>query len=65
MIGECHRKMGECIYVYISISVAKENFLKHKSRNNWLNLGNGNNSFFHKTVKVRNSANLIKMIKDE
>lgn len=32
---------------------------------NWLNLGGGNNSYFHKTIKVRNSTNLIKMIKDD
>jgi len=28
-------------------------------------LGDGNNYFFHKSVKVRNSYNLVRMIKDE
>jgi hypothetical protein len=48
-----------------SLSAAEENFLKQKSRNMWLNLGDGNNSFFHKSVKARNSFNLIKILKDE
>jgi hypothetical protein len=28
-------------------------------------LGDGNNSFFHNSVKIRNSSNLIKQLKDE
>jgi hypothetical protein len=59
-----HRKDKECRHYYISISSAKENFLKQKSRINWLNLGDGNSAYFHKTIKVRNSSNLIKVIKD-
>lgn len=39
--------------------------MKQKSRVSWLNLGDGNNSYFHKTVKIRNSPNLIKVLKDE
>jgi len=39
--------------------------LKQKSRNQWLNLGDGNNKFFHTKVKVRNSFNMIKSLKDE
>jgi hypothetical protein len=31
----------------------------------WLNLGDGNNEFFHKSVKARNSSNLIKILKVE
>jgi hypothetical protein len=63
--AECQRKERECLHAYFSLSVAKENFLKQKSRNIWLNLGNGNNAFFHKSIKVRNSFNLIKILKDE
>jgi hypothetical protein len=48
----------------VPILAAKENFLKQKSRIKWLNLGDGNNSFFHNSVKVRNSNNLIKVLKD-
>jgi len=48
----------------VPILAAKENFLKQKSRIKWLNLGDGNNSFFHNSVKVRNSTNLIKVLKD-
>lgn len=28
-------------------------------------LGDGNNAFFHNSVKIRNSSNLIKLLKDE
>ncbi|XP_062167084.1 uncharacterized protein LOC133873388 [Alnus glutinosa] len=47
------------------IASHEENFLKQKARNNWLNLGNGNTPFFHKSVKLRNSANLVKVLKDD
>jgi hypothetical protein len=28
-------------------------------------LGDGNNAFFHNSVKISNSSNLIKLLKDE
>jgi hypothetical protein len=62
--AECHCREKECLHLFISISSAEENFLKQKSRNKWLNLRDGNNAFFHNLVKVRNSSNLIKMLKD-
>jgi rhamnose utilization protein RhaD (predicted bifunctional aldolase and dehydrogenase) len=58
------QKEKECLHVLISITTAKKNFLKHKSRNNWLNLGDGNTAFFHKVVKAQNSSNLIKVLLD-
>jgi len=63
--ADCQIRERECLHAYISISAAEENFLKQKSRNRWLNLGDGNNAFFHKSVKARNSSNLIKILKDE
>jgi hypothetical protein len=48
----------------MSLLTAEENLLKQKSRIQWLNLGDGNNSFFHNLVKVRNSSNLIKVLMD-
>lgn len=60
----CYRKEKECLHEFVSISSAEEKFLKQKSRNQWLNLGDGNNSYFHKVVKMRNSHNLVKSIKD-
>jgi hypothetical protein len=42
---DCHKKERECMHEYVSISNAEENFLKKKSRNQWLNLGDGNNGF--------------------
>jgi len=61
----CQRKERECLHHFIPVSNAEENFLKQKSRNRWLNLGDGNNFFFHNSVKIRNSSNLIKQLKDE
>lgn len=45
---ECQRREMKCLHHFISI------------RNKWLNLGDGNNAFFHNSIKVRNSSNLIK-----
>jgi hypothetical protein len=36
------QKERECLHVLIFIAAAEENFFKQKSRNNWLNLGDGN-----------------------
>lgn len=44
---------------------AEENFLKQKSINQWLSLGDGNSTLFHKVVKVRNACNLVKVLKDD
>jgi hypothetical protein len=43
----------------------ERNLMKQKSRNQWLNLGDGNSAFFHKVVKVRNASNLVKVLKDD
>jgi hypothetical protein len=48
----------------MSLLIVEEKLLKQKSRIQWLNLGDGNNSFFHNLVKVRNSSNLIKVLMD-
>jgi hypothetical protein len=62
---EWERKEGECMHAFVSLVSAEENFLKQKSRNKWLNLGDGNTAFFLKTVKIRNATNLVKSLKDE
>jgi hypothetical protein len=62
---QCQIKEKECLHSFLSISSAEENFLRQKSRVQWLNLGNNNSGYFHKTVKVRNSFNLLKSIKDD
>lgn len=62
---DCLRQERECLHALVSITAAQENFLKQKSWNNWLNLGDENTTFFHKVVKARNSYNLIKVLKDE
>jgi hypothetical protein len=44
--ADCQRKERESLHHYVSISAAKENFLKQKARSKWLNLGDGNTAFF-------------------
>lgn len=63
--ADCQVKERECLHMLTSLLTAEENFLKQKSRVKWLNLGDGNTSFFHNSVKAQNSSNLIKMVKDE
>jgi hypothetical protein len=55
----------ECLHAYLSLVNTKEKFLKQKSRNQWLNLGDGNSAYFHNLVKARNASNLVKVLKDE
>lgn len=43
--AECQLKERECLHLLISLSAVEENFLKQKSKVNWLNLGDGNNTF--------------------
>ena len=42
--------------------MTEEGFLKQKSRIQWLKLGDQKSSFFHKSVKARNSRNTITSI---
>jgi hypothetical protein len=63
--AECLHRENECLHEYSSISKAEEAFFKQKSRNNWLNLGDQNTSYFHNLVKVRNSKNTINQLWDD
>lgn len=58
-------KEKECLHHYLSLVKAEENFLRQKSRVQWVNLGDGNSAFFHKFVKTRNASNLVKILKDD
>lgn len=60
----CVARASECLSEYTSVTLAEEDFLNQKSRNNWLNLGDKNTSYFHKLVKVRNSKNTISHVWD-
>ena len=51
-----------CLKNFHDLALAEEGFLKQKSRIQWLKLGDQNSSFFHKSVKARNSRNSIKSI---
>jgi len=63
--AECLLRERECLHVYMSISRAEEAFLKQKARNQWLQLGDQNNAFFHKFLKSRHAKNTITHLYDE
>jgi hypothetical protein len=54
-------KENECLHVYVSITKAEESFLKQKARNQWLQLGDQNNSFFHHTLRIQNAKSTMKL----
>lgn len=43
----------------------EESFLRQKSRVRWLSLGDGNNSFFHKSCRSRWNSNKILLLEDD
>jgi hypothetical protein len=53
------------MHQFLSLMAVEESFIKQKSWNQWLNLGDNNSVFFHKIVKARNASNLVKMLKDD
>jgi hypothetical protein len=57
--AECLLKEKECLHAYVSITKAEEYFLKQKARNQWLQLGDQNNSFFHRSLKIQNARSTI------
>jgi hypothetical protein len=58
-------KERECLHAYVSLTKAEEAFLKQKTRNQWLQLGDQNNSFFHRSLKVQQAKNTITHLWDE
>jgi hypothetical protein len=63
--ADCFFKERECLHDFVSITKAKESFLKQKARNHWLQLGDQNNSFFHCSLKVQQTKNTITHLWDE
>jgi hypothetical protein len=63
--ADCLLKEKECLYVYVSITKAEESFLKQKARNQWLQLGDQNNSFFHRTLRIQNAKSTITHLWDD
>jgi hypothetical protein len=61
----CMQKERECLHAYVSITKAEEAFLKQKARNQWLQLGDQNNAFFHRLLKARHARNSINFLWDE
>jgi hypothetical protein len=58
-------KEKECLHAYVSITKAEESFLKQKARNQWLQLGDQNNSFFHCSLKVQHAKKTITHLWDD
>jgi hypothetical protein len=63
--ADCLLKERECLHAYVSITKAEEAFLKQKSRNQWLQLGDQNNAVFHRILKGRQVRNSISFLYDE
>ncbi|XP_022032480.1 uncharacterized protein LOC110933573 [Helianthus annuus] len=59
-------KEAESVYVkkYHDALIDEERFLKQKSKQKWLEVGDANTAFFHNAVKCRNHINKIHIIKD-
>jgi hypothetical protein len=45
-------KEMECLHPYVSATKAEEAFLKQEARNQWLQLGDQNNNYFHHLLKT-------------
>ena len=63
--ADCLLKENECLHAYVSITKVKESFLKQKVRNQWLQLGDQNNRFFHRSLKIQNAKSTITHLWDE
>jgi hypothetical protein len=63
--ADCLLKERECLHAFVSFAKAEEYFLKQKSRNQWLQLGDQNNGFFHRFLKVKQAKNTITHLWDE
>jgi hypothetical protein len=63
--ADCLLKERECLHAFVSLAKAEESFLKQKSRNQWLKLGDQNNGFFHRSLKVKQAKNTITHLWDE
>ena len=63
--ADCLFKEREYLHVYVSITKAEETFLKQKTRNQWLQLEDQNNSFFHRSLKIKNARSTITHLWDE
>jgi hypothetical protein len=63
--ADCLLKEREFLHAYVSITRAEESFLKQKARNQWLQLGDQNNSFFHRSLRVQNAKKTITHLWDE
>jgi hypothetical protein len=63
--ADCLLKEKEYLHVYVSITKAEESFLKQKARNQWLQLGDQNNSFFHRNLRIQNAKSTITHLWDD
>nr|GEV25144.1 reverse transcriptase domain-containing protein [Tanacetum cinerariifolium] len=56
----------EVVYVkaFAEAKIDEERFLKRKAKVEWLEVGDSNSSYFHKTVKSRNQRSRIEVIRD-
>nr|XP_043619781.1 uncharacterized protein LOC122591585 [Erigeron canadensis] len=53
-----------CLKNFKEAQLDKERFLKQKSKVEWLDVGDANSAFFHKSLKCKNHRSRIEVIKD-
>lgn len=58
-------KEMDCLHAYVFVTKVEEAFLKQEARNQWLQLGDQNNSYFHRLLKTQNARNIITHLWDE
>ncbi|GKF09071.1 hypothetical protein Tco_0043295, partial [Tanacetum coccineum] len=62
----CNLRDEEAVYLqaFNEAKIDEERFLKQKAKIEWLDVGDSNSSFFHKSIKSRNQRSRIDMIKN-
>ncbi|CAK8535081.1 unnamed protein product [Lathyrus sativus] len=58
-------RVKECTNEVLRLSSLEERILQQKSKIDWLKLGDGNNSYFHTTLKIRHRQDHLEQLKDE
>ncbi|GJZ14300.1 RNA-directed DNA polymerase, eukaryota, reverse transcriptase zinc-binding domain protein [Tanacetum coccineum] len=59
-----HDEEATYVRAFIDAKLYEEHFLKQKAKIKWLEVGDSNSAFFHKSVKSRNQRSCIDSIRD-
>lgn len=65
LLNPTSRRMEEEATAYakwLNLSELEEGYLKHRVKLHWLNVGDRNNAFFHRTTQIRKMKNAIREV---